>query len=1022
MLRTYLSMCLVLFLLFTINSCFDPRGTVLALGNDTDHFALVRFKESIYKDPFEVLSTWNSSSHFCNWLGVTCSLRHERVTQLNLTGYHLHGFISPFVGNLSFMRILFLGGNNFYGKVPHELGRLFRLEGLYFTNNTLEGEFPISNCSKLRALNLAGNHFSGQIPMEIGSFQKLQVLQISINNISGHIPASIGNLSSLVLFTVAYNNLEGNIPQEIGHLKNMKTMYFGNNKLSGMLPSSLFNLSSLTDITVTANQFYGSLPSNMFLTLPNLRAIGIGENKFSGPIPSSIVNASRIQRFDIVKNQFRGQVPSLGKLHDLSTLNLGSNNLGSNSPNDLEFLKSLVNSSQLDRLYVDNNNFGGYFPNSIGNLTSQLTQLAFGSNHISGKIPAGLGNLKNLIVLGLDGNLLNGIIPATFGKFQKMQILGLSGNKLSGEIPDFIGNLSQLSQLDLSRNKLTGNIPSTIGNCKKLQYLDISQNNLSGTIPSQVVGIFSLSILLNLSHNFLSGPLPTEVGILQNINKLDLSENDLSGVVPATIGQCLSLEYLYLQGNFLNGTIPSSLAVLKGLQVLDLSRNNLSGSIPKTLQNISVLAHFNVSFNMLEGEVPTGGVFQNASEVSLTSNGKLCGGIPALKLPPCSSNARKNKNQDNILLIVVITCAVVFLLLSCVVAICRMKKTHKNAFDNPSTSDKFPMVSYQNLHHATNGFSDGNLLGTGSLGFVYRGHLDSEERLVAIKVFNLEKKGAHKSFIAECNALQNIRHRNLVKIFTCCSSVDYNGHEFKALVFEYMSNGSLEEWLHRKLESAEVPRMLNLEKRLEIIIDVASALYYLHYECEQPIIHCDLKPSNVLLDDDMVAHVSDFGIARILSTLDGNIHKQTSTTGINGTIGYAPPEYGISSQVSTKGDVYSYGILLLEMLTGKRPTEEMFKDGHNLHNYVKTALSSNVMEIVDATLLSEENDYLVKKGDEEKSLLEMVAHLHADTEKCLFSLFKIGLACSVESPLERINMMEVMRELNITRNGFTAKV
>ncbi|KAJ1376763.1 Serine/threonine-protein kinase, active site [Sesbania bispinosa] len=1025
--RAVWSLYLVLFLLFITTNLlwFHPKRFASALGNETDYLALVKFKDSISKDPFGVLASWNSSSHFCNWHGVTCNHQHQRVTELNLTRYQLHGFISPHIGNLSFLRILLLGDNNFYGEVPQELGHLFQLQVLYFTNNTLSGEFPIylTNCSELRSLSLHGNNFTGQIPMVIGSLKKLQVLQISKNNLVGPIPTSIGNLSSLIRLTMAENNLEGNIPEEIGHLKNLTLVYLGVNKFSGTLPSSLYNLSSLIGISVAANQFHGSLPPNMFLTFPNLRLVAMGENKFSGPIPTSLTNASGIQVFDIVQNQFTGQVPSLRKLKDLSLLNLGSNYLGSNSSNDLEFLKSLANSSMLDRLYMDNNNFGGHFPNVLGNLSTQLTQLGFGGNQISGKIPIEIGNLVNLIVLGMDDNLLTETIPATFGKFQNMQVLGLSGNRFSGEIPSFIGNLTLLFQLDLSRNKFFGNIPSTIGNCRNLQWLDISQNNLIGAIPTKVIGLSSLSTLLNLSHNSLSGPFPVEVGMLQNLNKLDVSENNLSGGIPTTIGQCLRMECLFVQGNSFQGIIPSSLAFLKGLRELDLSQNNLSGSIPEGLQNISTLEYFNASFNMLEGEVPKDGVFQNASCVSLTNNGKLCGGVSVLKLPPCPLNAMKKKKQQKLLLIVVIVCSVVFLLLlSCVAAIYQIRKGvkgHTNVSID-STIDQLPQVSYQDLHHATNGFSTSKLIGTGSLGFVYKGFLDLEERVVAIKVFKLQVKGAYKSFIAECNALRNIRHRNLVKVFTCCSSVDNNGNEFKALVFEYMSNGNLEEWLHLEKESAEHPRTLNLEKRLEIVIDVASALHYLHYECEQAIIHCDLKPSNVLLDDDMVAHVSDFGLARLVSTTDGETNKQTSTTEIMGTIGYAPPEYGISSQVSTEGDVYSFGILVLEMLTGRRPTGEMFRDGNNLHNYVENAFPNNILEIVDATLLPVVDEYPILSVDEEKIFLETATHFHHDVEKCLFSLLKIGLACSVESPRERINMMDVMRELNIISNDFIA--
>ncbi|KAL1321794.1 hypothetical protein AAHE18_14G152000 [Arachis hypogaea] len=969
------------FLLFTSNTVAS------ALGNESDHLALIKFKESISSDPFGVLSTWNSSTHFCNWQGVNCGSEHQRVTELTLDSYNLQGSISPYVGNLSFLRVLSLQRNNLHGHVPQTISRLFRLRALDLGNNNLVGEFPIgvSNCSKLLGLRLSHNHFGGQIPVEIGSLGNLERLYLVSNKFLGPIPLSMWNLSSLVILTVAYNNLEGNIPDEVGHLKNLVTISLGGNKMSGKIPHSLYNLSSLSGLILSFNQFEGSLPSNMFSNLPNLKDLELDGNQFSGPIPTSITTAFGLQIVDFSYNNFAGQVPNLGSLRNLSAL------------------------------------FLGHLPNFIGNLSTKLTILAFGGNQISGKVPAELGNLVNLIGLGIENNHLTEFIPTSFGNFQKLQRLYMNNNKFSGEVPAIIANLSQLSDLHLSHNMLNGSIPSAIGNCKRLEYLDFSYNNLSGIIPSQVFEIPSLSILLDVSHNSLSGSLSSEIGLLKSIGTLDVFENHLSNEIPEVIGECESLEYLYLQGNSFHGIIPPSLASLKGLRHLYLSRNQLSGIIPQELQNISVLVYFNASFNMLEGEVPMNGVFRNATEVSLSGNGKLCGGISSLRLPPCPSKATKKRKHHGfkIWMIVIITSSVVFLLLlsSIFALVSRRRRQRKASVD--STNEKVPRVSYQNLYNATNGFSTENLIGSGGYGSVYKAILDSAEEVVAVKVLNLQLKGAHKSFTAECNALRNIRHINLVKIVTCCSSVDYKGNHFKALVYEYISNGSLDKWLHPNRESSNQLRMLNLQQRLEVIRGVASAMHYLHYECEQPVIHCDLKPSNVLLGDNMDAQVSDFGLARLISAVDGNSQNQTSTSGIKGTIGYAPPEYGTSSQVSIEGDIYSFGILVLEMLTRKRPTEEMFKDGCSLHNYVRDACPDNILEIVDATLLLLIGEEIqTPTAAEENNHIENAGHLESNVENCLFSLFKIGLACSVDSPRERMNMMEVNRELNIIKNNY----
>ena len=490
----------------------------------------------------------------------------------------------------------------------------------------------------------------------------------------------------------------------------------------------------------------------------------------------------------------------------------------------------------------------------------------------------------------MHGNKFTGTIPNNIGNLKKLQRLYLNDNKLSGRLPISLGNLSLLDELYLENNRLQGTIPSSIENCQNLLLLDLSQNNLNGTIPKQVFAISTLSISLNLSQNFFVGSLPLEKGNLVHLEKLDLSENKLSGKIPSSLGSCASLEYLYMEGNFFKGAIPTSLSSLRGIQVIDFSRNNLSSQIPNFLETLS-LKNLNLSFNDFQGEVPTKGVFANASTISLIGNNRLCGGILELKFPTCLTKEEKKMRWPLALKVVIpMTCVILVVIIVSLFLFCWHKNRRKHKSSESSLRQSLLKVSYQMLLKATDGFSLVNLIGVGSFGSVYKGILGEDKSIVAIKVINIERQGASRSFISECEALKNIRHRNLVKIITSCSSVDFQGNDFKALVYEFMPNGSLENWLHMDLEinNEQVDiQNLNLLQRTNIAIDVAYALDYLHHQCPTPIVHCDLKPSNILFDSNMTAHVGDFGLAKFLLGLTNP--ERSSSIGIRGTIGYTPP-------------------------------------------------------------------------------------------------------------------------------------
>jgi len=659
---------------------------------------------------------------------------------------------------------------------------------------------------------------------------------------------------------------------EIGLLNQLQILTMGNNSLSGLIPSKVFNISTLEYLRLDQNSFSGMLPSNFGFGLPNLQQLHMYGNNIVGKIPNSISNASNLVKVDFSDNEFSGIIAnSFGDLRFLNYLKANGNNMTLTDDSlEFNFLTSLTSCKYLSYLVVSDNSLLSKLPKSIGNLSVEYFWAD--SCGINGNIPLEIGNMSNLILLSLWDNDLNGSIPGANNGLHKLQVLDLNYNGLQGSMIDELCEIRSLSELDLTSNKLFGVLPTCLGNMTSLRKLYLGSNGFTSEIPSS---FWSLKDILevNLSSNALTGNLPMDISKLRAILLLDLSGNQISSNIPETIGSLTTLQNLSLANNKLYGKIPTTLGGLLSLSFLDLSQNLLTGVIPKSLESLSYLKYINLSYNRLQGEIPNGGPFKSFTSKSFLQNEALCGS-PRLQVPACDKHRKKSK----MLLIICISSIVV--VLGILVVACTILRMHKRKkVESPlervlSTIGVPRRISYYELVQATNGFSESNLLGKGGFGSVYQGILSSG-KMIAIKVLDLTMEATSRSFDAECNAMRNLRHRNLVQIISSCSNLD-----FKSLVMEFMSNGSLEKWLYSD------NYFLDFLQRLNIMIDVASALEYLHHGSSIPVVHCDLKPSNVLLDEDMIAHVSDFGISKLLDEGQSKTHTRTLAT-----LGYVAPGY-----------------------------------------------------------------------------------------------------------------------------------
>ncbi|KAK3205726.1 hypothetical protein Dsin_019772 [Dipteronia sinensis] len=946
----------------------------------------------------------------------------------------LVGSIPASIGRLRALQAFSLSQNLLSGTIPPEIGNLSNLEHLVLYENSFGGEIPseLGRCKELVALDLNDNQFTGSIPPELGNLVHLGSLHVYNNRLNSKIPTSLFELKSLTRLGLSQNEFTGTLPQELGSLRSLEWLTLHSNKFSGEIPSSITNLTNLTYLSLGFNSLTGELPSIIGL-LYNLRNLTVNSNLLEGSIPSSITNCTHLAIASFAYNRITGKIPTgLDKLQNLTFLSFGENRMSGEIPDDLFNCSNLVTLDlavnnftgllkpgigklyNLQRLKIVSNIFEGLIPQEIGNL-SQLNTLTLAGNSFTGFIPPELSKISLLQGLSLGDNGFEGAIPEKLFELKQLTYLDLQNNKLTGPIPDAVSKLELLSHLNLQGNKLNGTIPKSMEGLDRLVSLDLSHNHLTGSAPGSVIASMkSLQEYLNLSYNLLEGSIPGELGKLEMVQAIDISNNHFSGSIPKMLEGCRNLFSLDLSGNKLSGSIPAEafsrmdvltslnlsknnlegeipqeLTNLKHLSSLDLSQNKLKGAIPEGFAKNPTLKHLNLSFNQLEGRVPEAGIFRSINSSNLVGNPELCG---TKSYRPCSRGSSNHLSKKTKLILLVLGSVSVLLILVIVISTlnrCAKKRKSQRVEDpEPEFTAALSLKRFdrEELENATGSFSEHNILGCSSLSTVYKGQLRDGE-IIAVKKLNLQQFSAEsdKCFYREAKTLGNLRHRNLAKVL----GYAWETRKLKALVLKYMENGSLEHVIH--LPQLDKSRW-TLSKRIDVFISIASGLDYLHSGYDFPIVHCDLKPSNILLDGDWEAHVSDFGTARMLGVHLQGKSSLSSASAFEGTIGYLAPEFAYMRTVTTKVDVFSFGIVMMEFLTKRRPT------GINEGGGLPISLSQLVQKAIEDGI----------NGILQISDPELILNISQKEVEVLEELFKLTLVCTYPNPEDRPNMNEVL--------------
>ncbi|KAL6134901.1 hypothetical protein ACLB2K_067129 [Fragaria x ananassa] len=936
--------------------------------------------------PTPISSSWNlSDSTPCKWVGIECDTA-QNVFALNVSSYGISGLLGPEIGNLGHLQTLILSVYSFSGQIPMELANCSLLETLDLSGNGFTGKLP-DNLHKLKNLQYLGlydNFLDGQIPVSLftipnlafvylynnslnGSIpgkncKKLFFLDLSYNKFRGSLPSALGNCTGLMSFMAISNNLVGSIPSSFGLLDKLELLYLPVNQLSGRIPPELGQCKSLTGLQLNMNQLVGEIPDELGM-LDNLQDLRLSQNNLTGEVPVSIWKIQTLQyvhlymnnltgehkqlkNISLFNNQFYGVIPqALGINSSLELIDFMYNMFTGSIPPNLCFGKKLM------VLVMGCNQLQGTIPSYVGGC-STLSRLRLEQNNLTGVLPLFVKN-SELSYMDISSNEISGEIQSSLGNCRSLTTIILSMNKLTGVIPEKLGYLADLQTLDLSDNNLVGALPSSLSNCTKMEHFNVASNFLNGSIPSSLSSWTGLSELV-LSDNKFTGGIPPFLSEFEKLSELQLGGNLLGGVIPSSVGALQNLFYaLNLSNNALTGDVPSDIGKLMMLQRLDLSHNNLTGSL-RVLDGMKSLIEVNVSFNGFTGAVPeTLMNLLNSSTFSFSGNpslcvsylpscGLTCAGNNTIRL--CKSQSSKQKGLGKIAFIALgSSILAVSLLYLLVYLFCLSRRTKQEV---GVSAREGPSSLLTKVMEATEDLNDRYIIGRGSHGTVYRASLDEDKDFAVKKLVFAGHAGRRLSMIRELQTLGKIKHRNLVKLEDFWLRKDYG-----LMLYRYMQNGSLHDVLH------EISPRLILEwsMRYNIALGTAYGLEYLHYDYQS-------TPSMVSIS-------------------------------VVGTTGYIAPENAFRTANSVESDVYSYGVVLLELITRKKALDPSFMEPTDIVGWVRSVWrdTERIDRIVDSSLVEELLDSNIRNQ--------------------IVDVLLLALSCSHDDPKKRPTMRDVIKIL-----------